>query len=64
MNKLIKLIKKLYWKIYGKEHLLNRLREDAMCCARAWYALGAKKDSHLDHKLNEILDAIKDVEGW
>ena len=67
MNKLIKFIKKLHWKIYGKKHLLNRLRKDAMRCARAWQAEGMKKDSHLDRKLTKLLDAIdtiSDGERW
>jgi len=64
INKLIKFIKKLHWKIYGKKHLLNRLRKDAMRCARAWQAAGMKEDSFLDHKLAKLLDAINEVERW
>jgi len=64
MNKLIKFIKKLRWKIYGKKRLLSRLRKDAICCARAWQAEGMKKGSYLDHKLIKLLDAISDMERW
>jgi len=64
INKLIKFIKKLRWKIYGKERLLNRLYEDMRRYTMAWCTTGMKKDSPLDRKLTEILNAINDVEGW
>jgi len=64
MTKLIKFIKKLHWKIYGKKHLLNRLYEDMRCCTMAWCTTGMKKDSYLDRKLTKLLNAINDVEGW
>ena len=64
MNKLIKFIKKLHWKIYGKERLLNRLYEDMRRCTMAWCTTGMRKNSPLDRKLTDLLNAINDVESW
>jgi len=64
MTKLIKFIKKLHWKVYGKKHLLNKLHEGMKQCTRAWFLNGMKTGSYLDHKLTEYIKAIHDVEGW
>lgn len=71
MEKLIEFIRKIHWKIYGKNHLLSELRKGADMAIKVHHELGKmgsdsclRNDNCLEKRLNDYTEAIKDVEAW
>ncbi len=57
-------IKKLYWKVYGKAHLIRTLKEESWRIRRAYGDKVLIDGSFARKRLFECLAAIKDVEKW